>query len=87
MVDFSTLGLFLLAVLTLFLSPGPNRAFVLSHGIAHGPRGGCAAAAGIACADLVLTALTATGITALAAAWPPSFDVTRRVQWTDRQLP
>ena len=76
MVDLSTLSLFLLAALALFLSPGPNMAFVLSHGIAHGPRGGITAAMGIAVADLVLTLLTATGVTALAAAWPPSFDAT-----------
>lgn len=77
MVDLSTLSVFLLAVLALFLSPGPNMAFVLSHGIAHGPRGGAAAALGIAAADLALTVLTATGITALVAAWPPSFDILR----------
>jgi threonine/homoserine/homoserine lactone efflux protein len=77
MVDLSTLSLFLLAALMLFLSPGPNMAFVLSHGVAHGPRGGLAAALGIAAADLVLTLLTVTGIAALVAAWPPFFDLLR----------
>lgn len=75
--DPSTLSLFLLAALALFLSPGPNMAFVLSHGVALGPRGGVAAACGIAVADLLLTVLTATGITAMVAAWPPSFDLVR----------
>jgi threonine/homoserine/homoserine lactone efflux protein len=77
MIDLPTLSVFLLAVFTLFLSPGPNMAFVLSHGIAFGPRGGFAAALGITIADLILTLLTATGITALVAAWPPSFDALR----------
>jgi threonine/homoserine/homoserine lactone efflux protein len=77
MIDPTTYGLFLLAVLTLFLSPGPNMAFVLSHGVAHGVRGGFAAAIGIAMADVIFTILTATGITALVAAWPPSFDILR----------
>ncbi|MFC3109157.1 LysE family translocator [Undibacterium arcticum] len=77
MVDLSTLSVFLLAVLALFLSAGPNMAFVLSHGVTHGPRGGFAAALGITAADLTLTLLTATGVTALVAAWPPSFDVLR----------
>ncbi|MDM0117110.1 LysE family translocator [Variovorax sp. J22R133] len=77
MIDPGTLSLFLLAVLALFLSPGPNMAFVLSHGVAHGPRGGLAAAAGISAADLVHTLFAATGVTALVAAWPPSFDVLR----------
>src|SRR6478672_12674135 len=79
MIDPGTLSLFLLAVLALFLSPGPNMAFVLSHGVAHGPRGGIAAALGIGAADLVHTLCAATGVTALVAAWPPAFDVLRYV--------
>ncbi len=77
MIDPATLSVFLLAVLALFLSPGPNMAFVLSHGIAHGPRGGYAAALGIAAADLVHTMFAAVGISALLAAWPHSFDLLR----------
>ncbi|MDQ0042418.1 LysE family translocator [Variovorax boronicumulans] len=77
MIGLATLSLFLLAVLALFFSPGPNMAFVLSHGVAHGPRGGFAAAIGISAADLVHTLFAATGVTALVAAWPPSFDVLR----------
>jgi threonine/homoserine/homoserine lactone efflux protein len=77
LIGLATLSLFLLAVLALFLSPGPNMAFVLSHGVAHGPRGGLAAAVGISAADLVHTLLAATGVTALVAAWPPSFDLLR----------
>ena len=77
MIGLATLSLFLLAVLALFLSPGPNMAFVLSHGVAHGPRGGFAAAIGISAADLVHTLFAATGVTALVEAWPPSFDVLR----------
>ncbi|MBJ2156961.1 LysE family translocator [Variovorax sp. IB41] len=77
MIGIATLSLFLLAVLALFLSPGPNMAFVLSHGVAHGPRGGFAAAIGISAADLMHTLFAATGVTALVAAWPPSFDVLR----------
>ncbi|MES2978569.1 MAG: LysE family translocator [Pseudomonadota bacterium] len=77
MVDAATLGLFLLAVLALFLTPGPNMAFVLSHGVAHGARGGMAAALGIALADLAHTLFAVTGITALVSAWAPAFDVLR----------
>jgi threonine/homoserine/homoserine lactone efflux protein len=77
MISLATLALFLLAVLALFLSPGPNMAFVLSHGVAHGPRGGFAAALGISSADLVHTLFAATGVTALVAEWPPSFDLLR----------
>ena len=77
MVDSGTLLAFTVAVLLLFLSPGPNMLFVLSRGVAHGSRGGLAAALGIVAADLVLTVLTATGVTALIAALPASFDVLR----------
>ena len=77
MIDSATFLLFLLAVLTLFLSPGPNMAFVMSHGVAYGPRGGLAAALGIGSADVVLTALTATGVTAMVFAWSAAFDVLR----------
>jgi len=79
MIDLPTLSVFLLAVLALFISPGPNMAFVLSHGVAHGPRGGMAAALGIGAADLVHTLSAATGVTALVAAWPASFDLLRYV--------
>ncbi|UII73383.1 LysE family translocator [Pseudomonas sp. HN11] len=77
MIDLATLAIFSGAVLLLLLSPGPNMAFVISHGVTHGWRGGMASALGIGVADLLLTALTATGVTALVAGWPPSFDLIR----------
>ncbi|WP_426134660.1 LysE family translocator [Pseudomonas sp. PWP3-1b2] len=77
MIDFSTLAVFCSAVLLLLLSPGPNMAFVISHGISDGWRGGVASSLGICAADIMLTVLTATGVTALVASWPPSFDVIR----------
>ena len=73
----STLVLFAGAVLLLMMSPGPNMAFVMAHGASFGWRGGIAAALGIGAADLVLTALTAAGLTAVIAQWPPSFDLIR----------
>ncbi len=77
MIDLSTLLVFSGAVVLLLLSPGPNMAFVISHGVSYGWRGGVASSLGICVADLLLTALTATGVTALVASWPPSFDVIR----------
>jgi len=76
-ISTTTLLLFLGTTLALFLSPGPNMAFVLSHAVAMGPRGGLAVALGIGIADVVLTVLTATGVAGLVAAWPPSFDLLR----------
>ena len=77
MIATTTLLLFLGTTLALFLSPGPNMAFVLSHAVAMGPRGGLAVALGIGIADVALTVLTVTGVAGLVAAWPPSFDLLR----------
>lgn len=77
MPDFSTLSIFLGAVLLLLLSPGPNMAFVISHGVAYGWRGGVASGLGIGAADIGLTLLTATGVTAVVASWPPAFELIR----------
>jgi threonine/homoserine/homoserine lactone efflux protein len=77
MISSATLGLFLLSVSLLLLSPGPNMAFLLSYSTLQGPRAAYAVALGIALADLVLTLLTAGGVTAILLAWPPMFDVLR----------
>jgi threonine/homoserine/homoserine lactone efflux protein len=77
MIATSTLWVFAAAVMALLLSPGPNMAFVMAHGVTYGLGGGAVAALGIGVADLILTALTTTGVTAAVAAWPPSFDLIR----------
>lgn len=77
MIDPATLLIFVGAVMLLLLSPGPNMAFVISHGASYGWRGGVASGLGIGLADLILTALTAMGVTALVASWPPAFDLIR----------
>lgn len=77
MIDCATLVVFAGSVLLLLLSPGPNMAFVISHGVTYGWRGGVASGLGISVADMLLTALTATGVTAVVASWPPAFDLIR----------
>ncbi|MFZ6734161.1 LysE family translocator [Undibacterium sp. Ji42W] len=77
MISLSTLTTFSIAVLLLLCSPGPNMAFVMTCGMQYGIRGGIAAALGIGAADILLTLLTACGITAIITAWPPSFDLIR----------
>lgn len=77
MMDLATLTMFVGAVLLLLLAPGPNMAFVISHGVAYGWRGGVASGLGIGAADVLLTLLTATGVTAVVAGWPPAFDLIR----------
>ena len=78
-VEPATLGLFVGAVLLLLMSPGPNMAFVIAHGVSYGWRGSVAASLGIGLADLVLTTLTALGITAVIAQGPLAFDLIRLV--------
>ena len=77
MLEPSVLLIFTMEVIALLLSPGPNMAFVMAHGVTHGLRGGAAAGLGIGVADLLLTVLTATGVAAAVTAWPPSFNVIR----------
>lgn len=77
MISLATFLLFCGAVLAMLVTPGPNMAFLLSRSAAYGPRGGLAIASGIAVADVIMTLLTATGVTAIIAAWPPAFDVLR----------
>lgn len=77
MISLTTLATFSIAVLLLLCSPGPNMAFVMTCGMQYGIRGGFAAALGIGAADIILTILTACGITAIITAWPPSFDLIR----------
>ncbi|MBW4049288.1 MAG: LysE family translocator [Proteobacteria bacterium] len=77
MIETPTLLIFATAVLALMLSPGPNMAFVMTHGVTHGFMGGAAAGLGIGLADLILTVLTASGVAAAVTAWPPSFDLIR----------
>ncbi len=79
MIPVSTLAMFSVACLALVLSPGPNMAFVVSHGATQGPRAGLAAALGLGMANLVYTALTVSGLAAVIHAWPPAFDLIRYV--------
>lgn len=77
MISVSTLAMFSVACLALVLSPGPNMAFVVSHGATQGPRAGLAAALGLGMANLVYTTLTVSGLAAVIHAWPPAFDLIR----------
>lgn len=54
-----TLMPFLLAVLALLIIPGPDMAFVMANGIAHGRRGAFYSAVGISAGGLVLAVTTA----------------------------
>ena len=65
--DWPTLSLFLVAVLVLNLTPGPDLLFILAQTVAYGRRAGLFSAFGIATAGLVQISLTAGGLTILLA--------------------
>jgi threonine/homoserine/homoserine lactone efflux protein len=77
MPEWHTLLLFSVAVLGLLITPGPSMAFLLAHSLAQGPRGGIAVATGILISDLVMSVLTALGLTAAVVAVPGSLEVVR----------
>lgn len=77
MLDAANVYFFVLASLLLLILPGPNMAFVTSHAIAHGWRGGTAAALGISFADLLMTAMVSAGVGAVVMSWAPAFELLR----------
>ena len=71
------IALFLIASALLTVAPGPDILYVLTRGIAQGPRAGIAAALGFATGCIFHTLLAALGIAALIRSSPVAFDVVR----------
>jgi threonine/homoserine/homoserine lactone efflux protein len=55
-------GLFILASWALIIAPGPDLLYVITRGIAHGPRAGLLSATGVVCGILVHTMAAALGL-------------------------
>jgi threonine/homoserine/homoserine lactone efflux protein len=71
------IALFIAASALLAIAPGPDIVYVLTRGIAQGPRAGLAAAAGFASGCVFHTVLAAVGIAALIRSSELAFDVVR----------
>jgi threonine/homoserine/homoserine lactone efflux protein len=71
------IALFLAASALLTVAPGPDIVYVLTRGIAQGPRAGLAAALGFATGCIFHTALAAVGIAALIRSSDVAFDAVR----------
>lgn len=71
------IALFLVASALLTLAPGPDIVYVLTRGIAQGPKAGLAAAAGFATGCIFHTLLAALGIAALIRSSELAFNVVR----------
>lgn len=65
--------LFVLAVLALNATPGPDIAYVAGQSMVHGRRAGVVSALGVAMGGCIHTVLCAVGLTALIAASPSAF--------------
>jgi threonine/homoserine/homoserine lactone efflux protein len=71
------IALFLVASALLTVAPGPDIVYVLTRGIAQGPKAGFAAALGFATGCIFHTLLAAFGIAALIRSSPLAFDLVR----------
>lgn len=76
-VDPALLTAFVVTVVLVCIVPGPDMLFVLATALRHGPRGGVAAAAGMAGGMAVHTAAAVVGISALVASSTTAFTVLR----------
>lgn len=71
------LGAFVAAGLVLAVTPGPGVLFIVARTLAHGRAVGLASVAGVAAGNGGNALAASLGVAALAAAWPPAFDLLR----------
>ena len=77
MIDLAVLAPFLLAVLLIELTPGPNMGWLALVSMGQGRRAGFAAVAGVTLGLAAWMLAAAFGLTRLLTAWPPLFEVIR----------
>ena len=78
-IDPHAFTLFVIAVVVLMITPGPDMLFITANGIAGGPKAGVVSALGVGAGLLVHTALAAAGLSAIILASPVAFDLIRIV--------
>jgi threonine/homoserine/homoserine lactone efflux protein len=77
LVDPGLFGLFLLAAVVIFVTPGPDMMYVLAHALSMGTRIGIVASLGLAMGMLVHTTAAALGVAALLRGAPVAYDTVR----------
>jgi len=77
LLDPTLLAAFLVVVVAVVVSPGPDTLFVVASGLRHRAAGAVAAALGIASGSLVHALAAALGVSALVAAAPGVFELLR----------
>lgn len=77
MIDISVLPVFLIAVVVLFITPGPDMAFLLATGVSQGTKPALYASLGVTFAMFIHGIAAAVGLSAIVATFPVAFDVIR----------
>lgn len=77
MVDPASFAVFVVAVLVICVTPGPDMLYILTRGISQGRRAGLLSAVGMAIGMLCHTTLVALGLAALLRSSSVAFDVLR----------
>ena len=72
MFDAQSLYVYVAAVVVLMITPGVDMVYVVSNGISYGKKGGLYSALGVGIGGLMLTLISAFGISALVALFPGS---------------
>jgi threonine/homoserine/homoserine lactone efflux protein len=78
-IDLTTLGLFLLATITLNLTPGPDMLYVIARSVGQGRRAGVVSALGIGTGTLVHMFAVALGLATLLRSVPVAYDAVKYI--------
>jgi threonine/homoserine/homoserine lactone efflux protein len=76
-VDPGSLAVFLVAVLVICVTPGPDMLFILSRGLTFGTRAGLLSALGMSAGMIVHTTAVSLGLAAVLKSSPVAYDVLR----------
>ncbi len=77
MIDVTILPIFFVTVMVLFITPGPDMAFLLATGVSQGIKPAIFASLGVTLAMFLHGIAAAVGLSAIVATFPIAFDVIR----------
>jgi threonine/homoserine/homoserine lactone efflux protein len=77
MIDVSVLPIFFVTVMVLFITPGPDMAFLVATGVSQGLKPALFASLGVTLAMFIHGIAAAVGLSAIIATFPIAFDVIR----------
>jgi threonine/homoserine/homoserine lactone efflux protein len=79
MADINNIVLFMLATITLNITPGPDMMYVITRSVAEGRKSGIASALGISAGTIFHMFAVAFGLSALLLAVPTAYDIIRYI--------